>query len=355
MGVYIIAEAGVNHNGSLTLAKRLVDEAVAAGADAVKFQTFKTEALVTREAEQAQYQMENLGEKISQFEMLKRLELSFEDFQELQVYCDKKKITFLSTAFDLESVDFLVKTLKLPLMKIPSGELSNSPFLYYIAKNKVQLILSTGMANMEEIHQALAVIAYGLAGKTFMRKDAMTMFYHSEEAKQLLKDYVRVLHCTTEYPTPPQDINLKSIEYLEEELKLPIGLSDHSEGISIPLGAVAVGAKIIEKHFTLDQNLPGPDHRASLEPHELKEMVKGIRDIEKALGSKMKNPVLSELKNRDVARKSLVAANNITKGTPFTTANLTVKRPGTGISPTLYWDYIGKISDEDYQRDELIR
>lgn len=352
---FIIAEAGVNHNGSLDLAFQLVDVAVAAGVDAVKFQTFKTENLVTQNAPQAQYQEKNIGTKSSQFEMLKNLELSYEEFRILKRYCDDKNIKFLSTPFDLESVDFLTKELGLTLIKIPSGEITNAPYLYKIASSGADMIVSTGMATVEEIHHSLAVLAYGLANK----KDNISFadvceFYQTIEAKRLLKEKVKILHCTTEYPTPYEEVNLNAMEMIRDEFLLDVGLSDHSKGILVPIAAVAKGALTIEKHFTIDKRLNGPDHKASLNPDELKEMVYSIRLIEKAMGRNKKEPTLSEIRNSRVVRKSLVAAKEIKKGEVFTVDNLTIKRPGTGIVPYLYWDYIGKVAEKGYERDELI-
>jgi len=351
---FIIAEAGVNHNGSMNLAFQLIDAAVEAGADAIKFQTFKTEHLVTKSAEQAEYQKKNIGKSSSQYEMLKQLELSYEEFKKLKQYCDEKNIMFLSTPFDLESVDFLIKELKLEIIKVPSGEITNAPYLHKIALHNVDVILSTGMAIKEEIHHALAFLAYGFAGRTDTSFTEVKRFYQTNEAKMLLQNRVSVLHCTTEYPTPYEDVNLNAMEDIMVEFNLAVGLSDHTEGIVVPIGAVARGAKIIEKHFTLDKSLPGPDHKASLDPNELKEMVRSIRIIEKALGEGQKKPTQTELKNKKVARKSLVAAKAIRRGEIFTFENLTVKRPGTGVEPYYYWDYIGKIAERDYKEDEVI-
>lgn len=349
---YIIAEAGVNHNGSFTMAKKLVDVAKEAGADAVKFQTFKAENLVTKSAKQAEYQVENLKQATSQYDMLKKLELTFEEFTKLQQYCEDKGIEFLSTPFDYESVDFLFDELHIQTAKIPSGELTNAPFIYAIAKKKKPIILSTGMATIEDIHEALSYIAFGLAGKTEI--DQVEAFYYTDEAKQLLNEYVTILHCTTEYPAPFDTINLKAMATLQKEFHVPIGLSDHSAGISVSIAAVALGARVIEKHFTLDKTLEGPDHVASLEPDELKQMIEQIRQVEQALGTGIKGPSATEVKNRIPARKSLVASAAIQAGELFTVANLTIKRPGNGVAPSKYWEYLGKRAEKSYEQDELI-
>lgn len=352
---YIIAEAGVNHNGSFSMAKKLVDVAKEAGADAVKFQTFRAENLVTKEAQQANYQVENLGEATSQYEMLKKLELSFEEFKSLKYYCDEIGIEFLSTPFDYDSVDFLVDDLQMETVKIPSGELTNSPFIHYIATKQKKMIISTGMATMVEIHEALSFVAYGLAKPVAnVSVDRVHSFYQTNEAKEVLRKYVTVLHCTTEYPAPFETINLKAMNQLEKELKLSIGFSDHSQGIAISIAAIGMGATIIEKHFTLDRKLPGPDHVASLEPSELVLMVEGIRQIERALGTGIKEPTAMELKNRVAARKSIVASRDIKQGETLEAANLNIKRPGNGLSPSKYWSLIGKKTTKFYHEDELI-
>lgn len=324
--VFIIAEAGVNHNGSLDLAKKLVDKALEAGVDCIKFQTFKSENLVSMSAQMAEYQKENLGKDESQYKMLKELEISFEEFKELKKYCEEKNIMFLSTPFDLESCDFL-NDLDMKIFKIPSGEITNLPYLRKINSFGKKVILSTGMANLNEIQDALNV----------------------------LKDCdVSLLHCTTEYPCPYDNVNLNAIDTLKKEFKLEVGYSDHTQGIEVPIAAVAKGATIIEKHFTLDRNMEGPDHKASLEPNELKQMVTSIRNIEKAFGNGTKEPQECEKKNIEIARKSIVAKINIKKGEIFTENNLTTKRPGSGISP-MKWDFIiGKTATKDYQEDELI-
>lgn len=352
---YIIAEAGVNHNGSLELAKELVFVAKEAGADAVKFQTFKAENLVTKKAQQANYQAENLGEMTSQYAMLKKLELTFDEFVELHAFCEEHNIAFLSTPFDFESVDFLLDKLAIATVKIPSGELTNAPFIHYIATRQRPIILSTGMATIEEIHEALAFIAYGLAyPQETVRVEKVRGFYKTSTAKELLQKYVVVLHCTTEYPAPAHSINLKAMNEMREIFEVPVGFSDHSEGIIIPIGAVAMGATVIEKHFTLDKKMEGPDHVASLDPEELKAMVRGIREIEGALGDGVKKPTAIELQNRQPARKSLVAKKAIRAGEVFSHMNLTVKRPGNGIAPSNYWAYIGKTATKNYAEDAMI-
>ncbi|MBY0223490.1 MULTISPECIES: N-acetylneuraminate synthase [Sporosarcina] len=353
--IYIIAEAGVNHNGSILLAKQLIDTAKHAGANAVKFQTYKTENLVTKEAQQADYQVDNIGEKTSQFEMLKSLELTYDEFRELKEYCDQKSITFLSTPFDFESVDFLLDEMDMQQVKIPSGELTNSPLLHYIATKRRSIILSTGMATLSQIHEALSFIAYGLALPNHnVEVEAVKEFYSTESAKEVLKKYVTVLHCTTVYPAPPESVNLRAMNQMRKELHLPIGFSDHTTGISIPIAAVSIGAVVIEKHFTLDRKLPGPDHAASLEPSELGKMVSEIRRVEKAMGNGMKEPSSIELANQHAVRKSLVATTTITEGELFTHSNITIKRPGNGMSPNSYWLLLGRPANKSYEKDDLL-
>lgn len=330
---FIIAEAGINHNGSLELAKKLIDVAAKSGADAVKFQTFKAEKVVSRYAPKAEYQKKTTTADESQLEMVKKLELDAAAHRTLIDYCKKKNIRFLSTPFDLESID-LLNELDLDLFKIPSGEITNLPYLRKIGARKKEIILSTGMADLGEIKDALDVLT-GAGTK--------------------LKD-ITVLHCNTEYPTPMQDVNLKAMQMIRDAFPgARIGYSDHTLGIEIPIAAVAMGATIIEKHFTLDKNMEGPDHKASLEPDELKVMVRAIRNIEKALGNGIKKPSPSELKNKPIARKSIVAARDIRKGEPFTKENLTVKRPGTGISPMRWDEVIGQVAKMDYNIDDPIK
>jgi N,N'-diacetyllegionaminate synthase len=329
---FIIAEAGVNHNGSLDRAKDMVKVAAKAGVDAIKFQTFRAETLVTKDAIKADYQIKASGQSETQFEMLKKLELSVESHLELIECCRSNKIEFLSTPFDLTTIDLLVD-MGLKKWKIPSGEITNLPYLRKIASLGQEIILSTGMADLGEIEDALDVLT-GAGTK--------------------LKD-ITILHCNTEYPTPFEDVNLRAMLTIKAEFPgVKIGYSDHTLGIEIPIAAVATGATIIEKHFTLDKNMPGPDHKASLEPDELTAMVKAIRNIETALGNGIKKPSPSELKNKPIARKSIVAARNIRKGESFTEENLTAKRPGTGISPMRWDKVIGQVAQKDYGKDELI-
>ena len=356
MTVKIIAEAGVNHNGSKELAFKLIDAAHEANVDVVKFQTFKAKNLVTKTAKQADYQTRNTGIAESQLEMLSRLELDYEAHHELVSYCDKLGIEFLSTAFDQESLDFLVSDLKLKTLKIPSGELTNAPFVLKHAQTGCDLIVSTGMATLAEIETALSVIAFGLINSPNVKpsEEAFSQAYASQEGQEALRSKVTVLHCTTEYPAPVEEVNLRSMQTLEHAFGLATGYSDHTAGITIPIVATALGAKLIEKHFTLDKTLPGPDHKASLDPGELKAMVQGIRDAELSLGSPIKTPQISEIRNKKIARKSLVAAKNIKEGELFTEDNLTSKRPGTGISPYLYWSLLGKPSKGNYSEGQPI-
>lgn len=352
----VIAEAGVNHNGDESLAFKLVDAAVAANADIVKFQTFKAKKLVTTGAKQAEYQKINTGKQESQLEMLGRLELSYDAHHRLLSYCESLGIEFLSTAFDSESLQFLVNDLGLKRLKIPSGDITNAPLVLEHAKTGCDLIVSTGMATLAEIEDALGVIAFGYTAADSDKPsiDSFRTAYSSEEGQKALKQKVRVLHCTTEYPAPLVDINLTAMDTIEHAFKLPVGYSDHSEGITIPIAAVARGAKIIEKHFTLDRNMEGPDHKASLEPKELSDMIAAIRGVELALGCGVKGPRPSEIKNKAVARKSLVAATKIEIGEAFSHANIEVKRPGGGIEPISYWDVLDKVSSKKYEIGDLI-
>ena len=329
MNSYIIAEAGVNHNGSLELAKKLVDKAKEAGADCVKYQTFKANKIVSKNAAKADYQKKQTESPESQHEMLKKLELSFDDFIELNNYCKEIGIEFLSTAFDFESIDFL-NQLGMQVWKIPSGEITNLPYLIKIAKLNKKVILSTGMSTMREIEDAVNIL-----------KD--------HGASELI-----ILHCTTEYPTPYEDVNLNAMLAIKERFGYEVGYSDHTMGIEVPIAAVALGAKVIEKHFTLDRTMDGPDHKASLEPSELKTMVDAIRNIELSMGTGIKEPADSEKKNIAIACKSIVANQSIIKGDILTETNLTVKRPGEGISPMKWFEIIGTKAIRDFEEDELI-
>ena len=329
MNSYIIAEAGVNHNGSLELAKNLVDKAKEAGADCVKFQTFIASQIVSKNAVKADYQKKQTANSESQHEMLKKLELSFDDFIELNNYCKEIGIEFLSTAFDFESIDFL-NQLGMQVWKIPSGEITNLPYLIKIAKLNKKVILSTGMSTMREIEDAVNIL-----------KD--------HGASELI-----ILHCTTEYPTPYEDVNLNAMLAIKEKFGYEVGYSDHTMGIEVPIAAVALGAKVIEKHFTLDRTMDGPDHKASLEPSELKTMVDAIRNIELSMGTGIKEPADSEKKNIAIARKSIVANQSIKKGDILTETNITVKRPGDGISPMKWFEIIGTKATRDFEEDELI-
>jgi N-acetylneuraminate synthase len=357
--IFVIAEAGVNHNGSIDMALKLVDAAKAAHADAVKFQTFKAQNLVTSSAAKAIYQQRTTDSNESQYTMLKRLELSYESHQTIINYCKKVGIEFLSTAFDLESLDFLVNDLDLRILKVPSGEITNGPLLLAHARTGCELIISTGMTTLEEIEEALGIIAFGLINGQNLDEvpssEAFRKAFSSEEGKSHLKSKVVLLHCTTEYPAPVKDINLNAMRTMRDTFGLDVGYSDHSEGFTVSIAATALNAKIIEKHFTLDKNLEGPDHKASLEPEELRQMIIEIRTAELALGDGVKVPQSSEMGNRLIARKSLVAASNIKKGDVFTEKNLTTKRPGSGKSPMEYWNMLGKTAGKDIFSDEIIQ
>ena len=328
MSVYIIAEAGVNHNGDINLAYKLVDAAKAAGVDCIKFQTFKSENLVSHTAQKAEYQKAATGDS-SQQDMLKQLELSFGEFVSLKEYCDRKGICFLSTPFDFESIEFL-NSIEMPFWKIPSGEVTNYPYLVALAKTGKPVVMSTGMCEIQEVEDAIAVL----------RENGTSD--------------IKLLHCNTEYPTPYEDVNLRAMKTLRDAFGVEVGYSDHTKGIEVPIAAVAMGASVIEKHFTLDRNMEGPDHKASLEPQELKQMVDSIRHIEAALGSGDKKPSPSEKKNMAVARKSIVAAARIKAGDILTEENITVKRPGNGICPMRWKEVLGTRAVRDFEEDELI-
>jgi len=329
--VLIIAEAGVNHNGSVELAKKLIDKAVFAGADAVKFQTFKAKNVASKNAPKADYQKQTTNSKESQFDMIKKLELDERAHKELITYCKDANIMFLSTPFDLESVD-LLNELGLQIFKIPSGEITNLPYLRHIGSLNKKVILSTGMSDLKEIGEAIKILT-----------NAGT-----------LKENITILHANTMYPTPMEDVNLRAMQTIQDKFNVAVGYSDHTLGIEVDIAAVAMGATIIEKHFTLDKTMDGPDHKSSIDSEELKAMVSSIRNIEKALGSSIKKPSKSEKPNIIMARKSIVARKSIKKGELFTEKNITIKRPGLGLSP-MNWDTIlGKVAEKDYQIDDLL-
>lgn len=358
--VLIIAEAGVNHNGDEKRAFELIDKAIEAGADCVKFQTFKAKHLVTQTAALADYQKENGVQENSQFAMLEKLELDFDVHIKLVEYCQQNNIIFLSTAFDFESLDFLVNVLKLSTLKVPSGEVTNAPFLLAHAHSGKSLIISTGMCSLEEVNKALGVVAFGLCNvenntlNNIPNKEKFESAFMSEQGQRLLKQRVTLLHCTTDYPAKPEDINLRAMNTLKESFLVKVGYSDHSEGITIPIAAVVNGACVIEKHFTTDKKLPGPDHKASLDPIELKAMIEAIRVVEKIMGTGIKEATDSELKNKLVIRKSLVAGHKIKKGDKFTSENIHIKRPGSGLSPYEFWGLLDKVATRDYEVGELL-
>lgn len=329
MKCYIIAEAGVNHNGNLDVAKKMVDKAKEAGADCIKFQTFIAENLVIKEARKAEYQKKETGAEESQYDMLKKLELSFDDFKELKNYCNLKDIDFLSTAFDFESIEFL-NSIGMDKWKIPSGEVTNLPYLIEITKTCKPIIISTGMCTYDEVNQTIEILK-----------------------KRGCND-ITVMQCTTEYPAPYSNVNLHAMNMMKKELNVPVGYSDHTLGIEVAIAAVALGAQIIEKHFTLDKNMSGPDHKASIEPVELKKMVESIRNVESALGEYNKVPNEVERMTADVVRKSIVAKCKIKKGERLTSDNLTVKRPGSGINPMRWFEVVNQEANRDYEEDELI-
>ena len=330
MNTYIIAEAGVNHNGSLELAKKLVDVAKEAGVDSVKFQTFKSEYLVTKTARKADYQTDNTQNEESQYEMLKKLELSYSDFEELFNYCKKKEIDFLSTPFDMESAEFL-NSIGMKIWKIPSGEITNLPLLQYIGSRNSKIILSTGMSDIEEVEDAVKVL------------------------NESGKNEIILLHCTTQYPAPYESVNLKAMCTLRDRFDIDVGYSDHTTGSEVAVAAVSLGAKVIEKHFTLDRTMDGPDHKASVEPNELRQLVSSIRNIELALGDGNKRIQEAELNNRDIARKSIVARSDIKKGEIITESMLIMKRPGTGVSPMRLNEVLGTRAKKDFHEDDMIQ
>jgi N,N'-diacetyllegionaminate synthase len=329
--VFVIAEAGVNHNGSLELAKRLIDVAVDAGADAVKFQTFRADSLVSKTAQKAEYQKQTTAEGESQYDMIKRLELDEAAHRALIAHCEEKSIMFLSTPFDHESIEML-NDLGMMIFKIPSGEITNLPYLRHIGRLDKEVILSTGMADLLEVGNALGVLV-----DTGVPKDKIT-----------------VLHATTEYPCPIDEVNLRAMLTIRDQLGVKVGYSDHTQGIEVPIAAVAMGARVIEKHFTLDRGMEGPDHKASLEPQELKAMIKGVRNVSQAMGDGVKGPSKSEMKNKVIARKSIVAARAIRCGEILGADNMATKRPGNGLSPMLWDSVVGKRALRDYEADDLI-
>ena len=353
---YIIAEAGVNHNGSVDMAKKLIDAAADAGADAVKFQTFRAQALVSGRAPKAAYQKAATDAAESQLDMLRKLELNEAAHRTLVAHCRKRKIQFLSTPFDEESLDLLARRINVPLLKLPSGEITNGPLLLAAAQTKKPVILSTGMSTLAEVRTALGVLAFGYTNRG--KKPSLAAFqnaFESTAGQRALKAKVTLLHCTTEYPAPFSEVNLRAMNTMREAFGLPVGLSDHTQGIAVSIAAAALGASVIEKHFTLDRALQGPDHKASLVPAELRELVSAIREVEEALGSARKAPTKSELKNIPVARRSLIALSDITRGERFTAENLGSKRPGSGTSPLRYWQILGKKADKNYRKDEMVQ
>ena len=327
--VIVIAEAGVNHNGSFELAKKMVDAAKEAGVDYVKFQTFNPQKLVSKYAEKAKYQKETTGSDETQLQMLQKLTLTEDNFLSLRDYCKEVGIGFISTPFDLDSIAFL-ETFDMDFWKVPSGEVTNLPYLEAIARTKRKVVMSTGMCDMNEIQDAMEVL----------KKNGTTE--------------ITLLHCNTQYPTPYEHVNLSAMSTIKDTLHKEVGYSDHTQGIEVPIAAVAMGATVIEKHFTLDKNMEGPDHKASLDPTELKQMVSAIRNIEKAIGNGLKEPSSSELTNKAVARKSIVASREIKQGEILSENNLTTKRPGTGISPMKWYEVIGKAAARDFSEDEII-
>ena len=350
---FVIAEAGVNHNGTLDLALRLVDAAAAAGADAVKFQTFRADKLAAANAPKAAYQKRETGAAQSQLEMLRALELSEADHRAIMQRCAERAIEFMSSPFDEESLALLVR-LDVRRVKLGSGELTNGPLLLAAARTRLPLIVSTGMANMQEIEQALGVLAFGMlrASGEQPGRAAFRTAWQDPAGRAAVKEKVTLLQCVTEYPAPARDINLSTMTTMHEAFGVPCGYSDHATGPAISLAAVALGAVAIEKHLTLDRGLPGPDHKASLEPAEFRELVERIRDVEVAIGDGVKRPAPSEVANMEVARKSLVAARVIPRGRRITAEDVAVKRPGNGVSPLCYWEWIGRVAGKDYAEDD---
>lgn len=354
--VLVIAEAGVNHNGDLGRAIALIDVAAQSGADAVKFQTFKSTAVISRRAPKADYQINATGAEESQLDMVRKLELDQAAHHRLADHAKSRGILFISTPFDAGSAEFLVTNLDVPLIKIPSGEITNAPFLLYLARLGRPIIMSTGMSMLSEIEDALGVLAYGMGvgSGSPPGRAAFRNAFLSKQGITLLRERVTLLHCTTEYPAPFDEVNLRAMDTLSAAFGLRVGFSDHTPGIAIPLAAVARGACVIEKHFTLDRTLPGPDHRASLEPDELADMVAGVRQVAVALGDGRKIPTPSEVKNIAIARRSLVAERAVAAGERWTDNNITCKRPGAGRSPFDYWSVLDRCANRNYVADELI-
>lgn len=355
-GTVIIAEAGVNHNGSLERALKMVEVAAEAGADVIKFQTFDTKKVITQSTPKTDYQLRTTGDTKSMLEMAQKLELDSKAHHSLMDHCKELEIEFLSSPFDLDSLIFIVDDLSLRTIKLGSGEITNFPMLLAAAQSGRKIILSSGMSTLGEVEAALAVIAYGLINEDTPREysNIFTEAFSSSEGQDALLKHVSLLHCTTEYPADFEDVNLRVMNTMRDAFGLPVGLSDHTLGVAVPIAAVACGASIIEKHFTLDKSLEGPDHTASLDPNELAIMVRSIREVEVSLGKKIKYPTTAERKNLPIVRRSLTAACKIAQGERLTVKNLTTKRPGTGVSAIHYWEYIGKIAGRSYEEDEQI-
>jgi N-acetylneuraminate synthase len=351
---FIIAEAGVNHNGDVNLAHRLIDVAKDANADAVKFQTFLAEEIATPHAQKANYQKQNTAGNTSQLSMLQKLQLSQEAHFELQQHCNDIGIEFLSTPFDLLSLKFLVEELGIQTIKISSGDITNGPLLHTCARAGGEIILSTGMSTMEEIQEALAVLAHGYSCQQLPCKRAFDEALSTAEGQESLQRNVTLLHCTSQYPAPVNELNLNAIPFMKQAFGLPTGYSDHSEGIVASIAAVAIGADLIEKHITLDKNMVGPDHKASLNPGELSALVTSVRIVERSMGEPQKTLQSSERETMELVRKSIVAARDIHKGEIFSLDNLTFKRPCSGESPMSYWEFLGEPSGSDYNKDDII-
>ncbi len=352
---YIIAEAGVNHDGSLSKAFKLIDAAVECGADAIKFQTFNASKLAARTVKKANYQLARTSANESQYDMLEKLEISFEDHIKLNNYCGVKNIDFLSTPFDDMSLAFLANNLLLKKLKIGSGDITNAPLLLAAGQTNCDIIISTGMCSLSEIEQALGVLAFALTQRSNPSKTAFREAYFSDPGRQALADRVTILHCTSQYPAPFEEVNLRALSTIASSFLLPVGYSDHTDGIAVSQAAAALGATIIEKHLTLDRSSKGPDHQASIEPHQFSKMVIGIRQIEKSLGKPVKIIEKSELSTVKVSRRVLVASQHIEKGEHFTEDNIIVLRAGSGISPFEYWEILGQTATSDFSIGEPIK